>query len=55
MSSTARRRLPPDPGTADVTPVPKMIDACEPGGVNCRTRKSSLKTKSASSRHPSDA
>ena len=43
------------PGDRGVTPVPKMIDACEPGGVNCRIRRSSLRTKSASSRHPSDA
>ncbi len=54
-SSTARTRLPTDPGTAAVTPVPKMIDACEPGGVNCRIQWSSLMTKSASSRHPNDA
>ena len=54
-SSTASSRLPTDPGTAVVTPVPKMSDASEPGGVNCRTLKSSVKTKSASSRQPSDA
>lgn len=41
-SSTARRSLSDDPGTAGLTPVPKMIDAGEPGGVNCRTRRSSL-------------
>jgi hypothetical protein len=38
MSSTASSRRSIDPGAAAVTPVPKMIDACEPGGVNCRTR-----------------
>src|ERR687886_775833 len=30
MSERASTRLPPDPGTAAVTPVPKMIDACDP-------------------------
>ena len=31
-----------EPGWAEVIPLPKMIDASEPGGVNCIPRKSSL-------------
>ena len=41
-----------EPGSAEVTLVPKMIDACDPGGVSWTTRSSSV-AKSASSRHPS--
>jgi pimeloyl-ACP methyl ester carboxylesterase len=34
MSSTARSRLSIEPGWADVTPLPKMIEAFDPGGEN---------------------
>jgi hypothetical protein len=37
---------------AAVIPVPKWIEAGEPGGVNCTTRKLSLTGKSASNRQP---
>ena len=40
------------PGSAEVRPVPKMIELPDPGGVNWSTRKSSLTARSASSRHP---
>jgi hypothetical protein len=43
-----------EPGAAAVTPVPKMIEHAEPGGVSCTTRKSEPVARSASSRHPSD-
>ena len=42
-----------EPGSADVTPLPKWIEHGEPGGVNWTTRNVSPLTKSASSRHPS--
>jgi hypothetical protein len=42
-----------EPGTAVVSPVPKMTEHADPGGVICTTRKSALVAKSASSRHPS--
>jgi hypothetical protein len=32
MSNTVNCRPSTEPGTAEVTPVPKMIDASEPGG-----------------------
>jgi hypothetical protein len=38
-------------GVIVVTPVPKLIEAPDPGGVSCTMRKSSLATMSASSRH----
>jgi hypothetical protein len=37
----ARIRLSEEPGTAEVIPVPMMIEHAEPGGVSCTTRKSS--------------
>ena len=42
-----------EPGAASVTPVPKITEAGDPGGVIWTTRKVSSTTKSASSRHPS--
>ena len=41
MSETTSCRPSIDPGIAAVTPSPKMIDASDPGGVICTTRKSS--------------
>ena len=41
------------PGSAGVTPLPKWMELGEPGGVNCRPRKVSPTTKSASSLQPS--
>ena len=40
------------PDLADVTPLPKMIDVSEGGGVNCIPRKFSF-TTSISNRNPS--
>ena len=42
ISYTDKTRRSIVPGWADVTPLPKMIDASEPGGVNCIARKSPL-------------
>ena len=44
-----------EPGVLAVTPLPKMIDAGEPGGVSCTTRKPSSPGTSASNRKPSDS
>ena len=52
MSDTTSCRPCAEPGAAEVTPVPKMIEHAEPGGVSCTTRKSA-RAKSASSRQPS--
>ena len=52
MSYTVRTGGSIEPGWAEVIPLPKMIDAPEPGGVNCIARKSSL-AKSISKRNPS--
>jgi hypothetical protein len=49
--STARTKS-AQPDLADVTPLPKMIDASERGGVNCIPRKFSF-TMSISNRNPS--
>ena len=38
MSYTESCRPSKEPGGADVTPVPKMIEQPEPGGVSCTTR-----------------
>jgi hypothetical protein len=38
MSSTASTRRSIEPAFADVTPLPKMIEHAEPGGVSCTTR-----------------
>jgi hypothetical protein len=38
MLSTASSSRSIAPGAAAMTPVPNKIDACEPGGVNGRTR-----------------
>ena len=40
MSETTSCRPSTEPGAAVVTPVPKMIEHAEPGGVSCTTRKS---------------
>ncbi len=40
MSSTTMCTPWLDPGAASVTPLPMMIDAADPGGVKCTTRKS---------------
>jgi hypothetical protein len=40
MSSTTSCRPSIEPGAASVIPWPMTIDACEPGGVSCTTRKS---------------
>ena len=40
-----------EPAPTDVTPLPKMIDASEPGGVNCIPRKF-LFAMSISNRNP---
>jgi hypothetical protein len=52
MSLTVSCRPWADPGPAELTPVPKMIEQADPGGVSCTTRKSALAAKSASSRQP---
>ena len=41
MSSTTRSSPCTEPGAAVVTPLPKMMEHGEPGGVNCTTRQSS--------------
>ncbi|MEV6449528.1 hypothetical protein [Amycolatopsis sp. NPDC051716] len=46
-------RIGAEPGAWDVTDVPKMTDAGDPGGVTCTTRKFSSVATSASSRQPS--
>jgi hypothetical protein len=38
---------------SEVIPLPKMIDAAEPGGVNCMARNSPLAAWSISRRKPS--
>src|SRR5262249_51236095 len=53
MSSTASTKPFVEPGLPDVTPLPKMIDASESGGVNCMTRSFSSTTKSPSNLNPS--
>ena len=53
MSVTTRCSPSAEPGAVEVTPVPKMTEHGEPGGVSCTTRKSAPAAKSASSGHPS--
>ena len=48
MSETTRYRPWAEPGAAAVTPLPKITEAPEPGGVNWRMRKSSPSMNSAS-------
>ena len=51
LSTRHRLIAPSHPGFGQST-LPDWIDAPEPGGVNCTTRKPLSKGKSASSRHP---
>ena len=38
MSETVSIRPSAEPGAAEVTPLPKMTEHSEPGGVTCTTR-----------------